>query len=207
VHIYPEKLARLLKKDFGVSALPGRVGGRPICFPVDMGDMFHPDVPTDFIIQAFETMAALPDVIFTVCTKRPERMIETLFGPPDYYLGGGDFIPNVWLGVTAENQEMADRRIPLLLDNWMGTTWVSVEPMLEEIDLGPWLQARPRRLDWVVVGGESGPNRRPFDVAWAETIYTLCQASGVPFFGKQGSGLLPGTPLLIGGKVAHQWPG
>ena len=101
----------------------------------DLGDIFHPNVRADFIIYAFDVMASRKDVDWIVLTKRPERMVEVLFGQEgNFYLGGGDYLPNVIMGVTAENQEQAEKRIPYL-DFWMGTRMVSVEPMLGPIDL------------------------------------------------------------------------
>lgn len=205
VQTYPDKLARLLSWKFTPQPFV-RGNGRPLVFVCDLSDLFHALVPTEFIIDAFEIMSARLNVDWIVLTKRPERMISVLFGAEgNYYLGGGDYFSNIVLGVTAENQTRADQRIPLLTDNWMGPTMVSVEPMLERVDLTTelWL---PHSISWVIVGAESGPHRRAFDVIWAEALYEQCQAAGVPFFGKQASGLRPGVPLLIGGRELKEWP-
>jgi len=217
---------------------------RPMAFVVDMGDLFHKNVPADFITLAFEIMEARKDVIWQVLTKRPERMNSVLFGAEgNHFLGGGDYIPNVWLGVSVENEETAAQRIPELVKDWKGTKFLSIEPMLEPIDLRAFLleyretefveymsyemamdagntalAGTPSGLQsvgiwgpngaiqWVIVGAESGPRRRPFDPAWAEQIREQCKAAGVAFFGKQDSALYPGAPLLIDGKTVHEWP-
>jgi protein gp37 len=107
---------------------------------------------------------------------------------------------HIWLGVTAENQERADERIPQLLSiDWPGKKWVSVEPMLGPVDMErPWGHGvgdlmvdsalRTSHLDWVICGGESGPGARSFDVEWGRSLRDQCQAAGVPFWMKQLGG-------------------
>lgn len=191
-------------------------------FVCSMSDLFHPNVPVWAIHQVFGVMAMCKSMTFYVLTKRPRRMNSVLFGEEgDYYLGGGDYHLNIRLMVSVENQRWADERIPELLKCWRGPNGVSVEPMLEPVDLRPWMMDgmphdhHPKykryeyptgALSWVIAGGESGPRRRPFDVAWAEDLYEQCKAAGVPFFGKQNSGLRPGVPLLIHGQEVKQWP-
>jgi len=211
VRTHPDKLERLRKAGFSQENNVRGPHARPLCFVCDTGDLFHEHVPAGFITYAFEVMESRDDVVWQVLTKRAKRMVDVLFGEEGgWFLGGGDYIENVWLGVTAENQAMADARIPVLLDNWTGVTWVSVEPMLELVDLRPWLYAhvdRPNeRLDWVVAGAESGPNRRSFDLRWAASLKRQCATAGVSFFGKQSSGLRPGVPLVIEGSEWKAWP-
>ena len=118
-------------------------------------------------------------------------------------------LPNVWLGVTAENQAAADHRIPILLDTPAAVRFVSCEPMLEPIDLynprrdylgpigrsnGPVIQ---RGLDWVIAGGESGPGARPMHPDWARILRDQCKAANVPFFFKQMSGITKATREAI----------
>ena len=117
-------------------------------------------------------------------TKRPERMRQ--------------FMPDVWLGVTVENQAMADERIPILLATPAANRFISIEPMLGPIDFSQiprpeqfhrqpygWHNYWPKKLHWVIVGGESGPNARPMHPDWARSIRDQCQAASVPFFFKQ----------------------
>lgn len=156
--------------------------------------------------EAWEIIRKTPYLTYQICTKRPERIKDHL--PTDW----GNGYPNVWLGVTAENQEMADLRISALL--WIPAVvrWLSVEPMLEPIDLkfkGDWSDGRNGRSDnihWVVVGGESGPNFRPMELDWARSIRDQCAAVRVPFFFKQESGMRPGTNPILDGKEYHEFP-
>lgn len=95
---------------------------------------------------------------------------------------------NVWLGVSVEDQKMADERIPLLLQTPAAVRWVSYEPALGPIDFQPWLtitRQRDRMLDWIVAGGESGPGARPAHPDWFRSVRDQCLAAGVPFFFKQ----------------------
>jgi protein gp37 len=114
-------------------------------------------------------------------------------------------LPNVWLGVSVENQHFANERIPLLLQTPAAVRFISAEPLLGPVDISMWLyrgviEAKPGDADydalqWVIVGGESGSGARPFDLAWARSIVQQCQAAGVPVFVKQ-LGAKPTTPDL-----------
>jgi len=109
---------------------------------------------------------------------------------------------NIWLGVTAENQQEANKKIPLLIQTPAITRFVSIEPMLGPIDLKEAHMANVRlpRVDWVIVGAESGPDRRPCKIEWVRKIVEQCKAAGVPVFVKQ---------LHIDGKVSSdisEWP-
>jgi protein gp37 len=231
VQTHEDKLTRLLKVKRWPEVSRRGAGHKPLVFICDTGDLFHPSVPASFIIFAFDVMAAQTAVDWAVLTKRPERIREVLFGKEgDWYLGGGDYIPNIWLGVTAENQAMADERIPYL-EEWQGIRWVSVEPMLGPVDLSeyllwetcagetkeprpgtiggqPYRVARMRPwLQWVVCGAESGAQRRAFDVGWALELASDCTSHGVPVFYKQGSGVWPGMhDELPGCGQVHEWP-
>ncbi len=132
--------------------------------------------------EAWDIIRQTPHHTYQLCTKRPERIKYCL--PPDW----GDGWKNVWLGVTAENQEMADLRIPILLETPAAVRWVSCEPLL-----GPLWLDRPLlerlvysvTIDWVVVGGESGRDARPMQPDWARTLRDQCAAENMPFFFKQ----------------------
>jgi protein gp37 len=233
--IYPEKLQRLHTQQFPTHSPKRGAPYRPMVFVVDMGDLFHPAVPTDFILRSFEVMQQRSDVSWLVLTKRPERMAEVLYGAEGgYYLGGGDYVPNIWPGTTVESQEQMGRVDALLRLGLGWTLWVSVEPMLGPVYLEdamrqeyrpprPGLgQPQPKgtievwertrvtlpRISWVVCGGESGPNRRAFDHAWAVDLYRQCREAGMPMFFKQGSGLFPAMDNELPGigKV-EEWPG
>jgi protein gp37 len=169
-------------------------------FVNSMSDLFHPDVPDEFIREVFSEMYQNRQHTFIVLTKRPERMQEMIHYSPD--LGN-----HIWLGVTAENQQEADRRIPILLQTQAVVRFVSVEPMLDAIYFKdvPGLNriGNDPGIGWVICGSESGPGARWFCYDWARSLRDQCQAAEVPFFFKQGSenGKLVKLPFLDG----KQW--
>jgi len=254
-------------------------------FVDSMADLFHEDVPEEFIDRVFAVMALSPQHTFQVLTKRPERMhaYMTALHPGGNFISdgqpgtavewrmqgaiceafklGGPYalnrasylfsvkygedcetmfpewpLPNVWLGVSCEDQATADERIPLLLETPAAVHFISAEPLLGPIDLTlvgnflpynvldgmargtvsslfdqgeqPFEHKRGAKLDWVIVGGESGRNARPMDHAWARSIREQCRAAGVAFFGKQH--VSPGyrkRPLpLADGLGDQEWP-
>lgn len=173
------------------------------------GDLFHEAVPDDWILMLFEEMRNAHWHTFQVLTKRPERMRDLL-----HRMGEGRIfplwlapwpLPNVWLGVSAEDQTTADARIPPLLDTPAAVRFLSAEPLLGPMDLrricrpgsdcladalGGYIPLHstghePARLDWVIVGGESGRHARPMHPDWARSLRDQCQIAGVPFFFKQ----------------------
>lgn len=146
--------------------------------------------------EAWEIIRRTPHLTYLILTKRA--------GNIDCRLPDGWPWPNVWLGVTAENQEMADRRIPILLQIPAAVRFVSVEPMLGPIDLQtmdevfcdagmPFVWQRLKRpgINWIICGGESGPNARPMEEGWAMNLLGQCRDANVPFFMKQMSGRKP----------------
>jgi len=175
-------------------------------FVNSMSDLFHEDVPFEFVAQVFWTMWNAPQHIFQILTKRPERMREFIEINNDAQSWP---LPNVWLGVSVENQVTADVRIPLLLQTPAAVRWISAEPLLGEIDLTEidtgdqyWLDALDgdvriahdggmpngpiyNKLDWVVAGAESGPRARSADIDWFQLLRNQCANANVPFFLKQ----------------------
>ncbi|MEM6265924.1 MAG: phage Gp37/Gp68 family protein [Pseudomonadota bacterium] len=182
------------------------------------GDLFHEDVPDEWIDRVFAVMALCPQHTFQVLTKRSRRMrdyircgdgtcinigvrhaIEAMgfddIGPV------GKALPNVWLGVSAENQRWLMQRACDLVETPAAVRWLSYEPALGPLDIEPfvlpasqwsagWLVNYPfnypqSQIDWVVCGGESGPKARPMQPAWARSLRDQCAAAGVPFFFKQ----------------------
>lgn len=202
-----------------------------LVFVDSMSDLFHEDVPTSFIRQVFETMARCSHHTFQVLTKRAERMAHLLTYHPDEPMTCDSAehhrlltmmpLPNVWLGVSVENQAAADARIPLLLQTPAAVRWVSAEPLLGPLDLSRWLpiyqssdsprcpwsrSAGPRELHWVVVGGESGPGFRAMELDWARSVRDQCQAAGVALWFKQESGRFPGHNATLDGQEWRQLP-
>jgi protein gp37 len=137
-------------------------------------DFFHPG-GDDWRSDAWDVIRSRPDLIWQIVTKRPENMKDRM--PSDW----GDGWPNVWLIATTENQETADKRIPILLDVPAVVHGVSVEPMLDAVILAPYLSG----LDWVICGGESGPGARPMELSWAYNLKDQCKEYSKPFFFKQ----------------------
>ena len=178
-------------------------------FVNSMSDLFHPDVPEDFILKVFRVMAQTQQHQFQVLTKRPERMREVL---SRWKADGvallevhGSVLPNVWLGVTVEDQASADLRVPLLLDTPAALRFLSMEPLLENVDISfalGWARTRNgnwvagRGIDWVIVGGESGPKARPMDPLNALIVQDRCAKAGVPFVFKQWGAWVPEMEIL-----------
>ncbi len=156
-------------------------------FVDSMSDLFHDDVEVDFIWQVWRVMRAAPQHTFIILTKRPQRAWHILATHPEQNFR---MLPNVWLGVSVENQQAAYERIPWLLNTPAAVRFVSIEPMLEQIDLAPYIN----NLDWVICGSESGPKRRPFEMSWAENLLSQCITHDVPFFFKQAQ---------VNGKIIH----
>lgn len=170
-------------------------------FVNSMSDLFHDGVEDTWIEQIFQVMARAPQHTFQILTKRPERMLEWVTRARPVPL------PNVWLGVSVEDQETGGRRIPRLLQTPAAVQWVSYEPALGPVDFSGWLPA----LSWIVIGGESGPSARPFEVAWARATLEQCRVGGVRVFVKQlgARPRLEGHQLRLvdrkGGDMA-EWP-
>jgi len=156
-------------------------------FVCSMGDLFYEKVQTVTIQFIFELMGHHKQHQFIILTKRPERIEEVLYGQDgDWFMGGGDYLGNVYIGTSVENQEQADIRIPHLLkfkdsgcDGWK--VGVSCEPLLGAIDLSPYID----KLDWVIAGSETGKNARPAEQSWFEGICNLCERKSKPFYLKQ----------------------
>ena len=281
---YAETIAERFKgskaypNGFGVTLFPDRLD-QPLrwrkprrVFVCSMGDLFHHEVPSDFLDQVFAVILANavlegPTHQFMILTKRPARMkhylngmapaillkrwaeradgwihvgdgssyfsecVEGLtacdWGPDGKLKPGADYnpsaykyldrvwpLPNVWLGVSVEDQAAADKRIPLLLKVPAAVRFVSCEPLLGAVDLEPWLtdqcegcdddgmgarggncpsghcpldhhETENRKVDWVIAGGESGPGSRPMHPDWARSLRDQCAEAGVPYFFKQ----------------------
>jgi protein gp37 len=194
-------------------------------FVNSMSDLFHESLTHEQIAAVFGVMAQCPQHVFQVLTKRSGRMrgwFEWVEGkqderpefspPPDHIVTtcavnlGAQIdqivrpwpLPNVWLGVSVENQEYADERIPDLLTTPAAVRFVSYEPAIGPVDFFAFLKTELRDqsleglgtrdmpgLDWIICGGESGPGARPFNAAWARQTMAQCRDAGVACFVKQ----------------------
>lgn len=184
-HCYAERIAsRRFPNGFAVTLHPERLH-EPLhwreprrVFVNSMSDLYHDLIPDEFIRQVWDTMAATPAHTYQILTKRPGRMRSLSRRLP--------LLSNVLLGVSTETQRWADIRIPLLLDTRAAIRFISAEPLLGRIDLTAYLP----QLDWVIVGGESGPGCRPCDPDWVRSLRDQCVGS-TAFFFKQWGGRRP----------------
>jgi protein gp37 len=155
-------------------------------FVNSMSDLFHEDVPGDFIDQVLDVIKRCQHLgkghTFQVLTKRAWRMQRFM----QHYRPTG----NLWLGVSVEDQAAADERIPLLLQTPAAVRWISAEPLLGPIDLQV-AKHGCGNLDWLVAGGESGPGARPMHPAWPRSLREQCAIARVPFFFKQWGAWAP----------------
>lgn len=145
-------------------------------FVNSMSDLFHPDVPDDFIKKVWQVMAKTERHHYQILTKRPDRMAK-LLATPDFAI-----LPNVWLGTSVENSDVLGR-INFLRLTPAAVRFISFEPLIGSVK-----QADLTGIDWAIVGGESGPRSRPMDEDWVEEILDICLESGTAFFFKQWGG-------------------
>lgn len=206
-HCYAERMAKRLhamgvdryRNGFAITLhedlleLPLRWKQPRLIFVNSMSDLFHEDVPAEFIRNVFATMERCPRHTFQILTKRSERLRELAPELP--------WPPNVWMGVSVENA-VAVHRIRDLQNVPAAVRFLSIEPLI-----GP-LRALPLEgVHWVIVGGESGPKARPMRKEWVDAILEQCRDAGVPFFFKQWGGVrkdLAGREL--NGRVYDEMP-
>lgn len=189
-HCYAERMARRLqamgqaryRNGFRVTLqpdvveLPLRWRKPRMIFVNSMSDLFHKDVPEEFIARCFAVMARASQHTFQILTKRPERAAAMARGLP--------WPANVWMGTSVENADYAGR-IGHLESIPAAVRFLSLEPLLGPIPALPLAG-----IHWVIVGGESGPGARRMEAAWVRDIRDQCAQCGVPFFFKQWGGVL-----------------
>lgn len=161
-------------------------------FVNSMSDLFHDDVPVEFIRKVLHLATVCSRHTFMILTKRPLRMKLVMTKWSEDF---NCVLRNIWLGVSCENQAMADQRIPHLLKTPAAVRFVSYEPALGPIHIGKYfekpitiyggLKEFPPAIDWVICGGESGPGARPMHPDWARSVRDQCKAAGVAYFFKQ----------------------
>ena len=146
-----------------------------LVFVNSMSDLFHKAVPSEYVKSVFDVMNQSPQHTFQVLTKRPGRVNQ---------LGGRlNWTPNIWLGTSIESEKWL-RRLDLLKATGAHTKFLSLEPLL-----GPLPELDVSGIDWVIVGGESGPGARPMNAEWVREIRDNCLSSDIPFFFKQWGGV------------------
>lgn len=192
-------------------------------FSLSLGDWLDPEIPAEWLARMLDTIRVCTEVRWLLLTKRPElwkermreatREVETPDGFKfirDWYFDGCP-PSNVWIGTSIEDQASADARIPALLRIPAAGRFLSCEPLLGPIDLNPWLDARSpqivpgiegeRMINWLIIGGESGPKARQCDLAWIRSLVLQGKEAGVQVFVKQDSGPKPGMQGRIDDKT------
>ena len=166
-------------------------------FVNSMSDLFHKELPRAFVDRVFDTMERATWHTFQVLTKRSSLMRDDLV----HRYAGACGPPHIWCGVSVED-DRGKGRIPHLRNAPAGLRFLSIEPLI-----GPIGQIDLAGIDWVIVGGESGPNARPISADWARDIRDQCVAAGVAFFFKQWGGSRPKSGgRSIDGEIWDQFP-
>jgi len=206
-HCYAERMARRLeamgaeryRNGFRVTLhpdaldVPRRWRQPRVVFVNSMSDLFHDDVPLAYIERVFETMRECPHHTFQVLTKRSERLAELAPRLP--------WPRNIWMGVSVEDARVL-HRIADLRQAPAAVRFLSLEPLL-----GPLDALSLDGIDWVIVGGESGPSARPMEKAWVTSIRKQCRAVKVPFFFKQWGGVRKDrTGRTLDGRIYDEMP-
>ncbi len=164
-----------------------------LVFVNSMSDLFHEEVPLPFVRQVFHTMAECPQHMFQILTKRSKRLKESAALLP--------WPENVWMGVSVEDSRVLSR-IKDLLEVPAAVRFLSCEPLIGPLDALP-LEG----IDWVIVGGESGPGARPIRREWALSVLRQCRKRGVPFFFKQWGGTRKkATGRVLNGRTYDEMP-
>lgn len=188
VRLWPERLSELLEEL------------RPrMIFVNSMSDLFHADIPEDYLRRVFEIMLEADWHTFQVLTKRPARAARFCRRNADLFPSG--IVPShIWIGTSVEDQRVA-YRVAQLVAVSAEVRFLSCEPLLGPVMLD--LDG----IHWVIVGGESGPVRRPMDLDWARSIRDQCLAAGVPFFFKQVGGRTPKAGgRMLDGRTWDEYP-
>jgi protein gp37 len=162
-------------------------------FVNSMSDLFHKNVPDDFILQVFDVMKRANQHQYQVLTKRSERLLQLSSKLP--------WQPNIWMGVSVEMQKY-DYRIDHLRETSAHIKFLSLEPLL-----GPLKNLNLNGIDWAIVGGESGPGARPMKINWVTDLRDQCACANVPFFFKQWGGVnKKKTGRLLDGQTWDEMP-
>ncbi len=187
LRLIPEKLTQPFQW-----ATPRRI------FVNSMSDLFHDSVPDEFVETVAAVMLQADWHVYQILTKRPQRLQRLLRGK----LSRAAKARHIWWGVSVENQKHGLPRIKLLRESGAAVKFLSIEPLLEHLGL-----LDLNRLDWVIVGGESGPRARPMESAWVEDIQVQCERAEIPFFFKQWGGVRKSrTGRMLHGRTYDEVP-
>ena len=164
-----------------------------VVFVNSMSDLFHKDVPLSYIKRVFKVMNETPQHTYQVLTKRGDVLAKY-----DHLL---NWTPNIWMGVSVENESVQDR-IDYLRNTGAYVKFLSLEPLLSALP-----NLNLDNIDWVIVGGESGPKSRPMEKEWVVDIKKQCKKARVSFFFKQWGGVRKSTTgRLLDGKTYDEMP-
>jgi protein gp37 len=167
--------------------------GSKVVFVNSMSDLFHPEVPLEFILKVFAVMNSTPQHTYQVLTKRAERLFEI-----HEQL---NWTSNIWMGVSIEDSRVTDR-IDFLRQTNANTKFLSCEPLI-----GPLMDMNLEKINWVIVGGESGRKARPIEEWWVWDIRQQCQEQGAAFFFKQWGGInKKKSGRLLNGRTYDEMP-
>jgi len=170
-------------------------------FVNSVSDTFHEEMPNETLQHFFQNVvSATPRHTYLILTKRPENMFD-FFDQNRVFIPAN--MPNVWIGITAENQEMADKRLSILKEIPARIRFVSVEPMLGPVDLSAYAEW----LDWIIIGGESGPKQRVIPFKYVQDLVHQAKQMGIPVFLKQmhdGERLVKEPHIWIPGETEHK---
>ena len=172
-------------------------------FVNSMSDLFHKDMPLEYVAQVWRVMLEANWHVYQVLTKRPHWMERVV----DEY--GLEMADHIWVGTSTESQKFVHNRIPPVLRCRPAMAFISAEPLLQEIDVSAYLGRERGRLNWVISGGESGrtaETRRPAQTDWFRLLRDQCAAAGVPYFHKQGNHRMPGRDRLLDGREHNALP-
>ena len=176
-------------------------------FVNSMSDVFHPDIPPEFVLDIFSVMhesASKYGHIFQVLTKRPGLAVRWWQTHQDNFPNG--WPDNIWIGTSVESQKYAVR-VKVLARLPAAIRFVSAEPLLDQLDLSSWLM--DGTLQWLIVGGESGPGARPMSLDWARNLRDQAIDASVPFFLKQlggRNGKRSGADAILDGRTWQEYP-
>lgn len=182
-----------IKLDDAALSIPAKWSKPRRVFVNSMSDLFHQDVPAEFIARVWTSMAETPRHTYQILTKRPDRMVEIVPGLPK--------LPNVWLGTSVEDGRVLHRidelrRVPAAI------RFISFEPLIGSV-----ASASLHDIHWAIVGGESGPKSRHMDPMWVDEIETMCRRAGAAFFFKQWGGKnKKATGRMLRGRTYDEMP-
>jgi len=185
-----------IRLDHASLGIPGTWSKPRKVFVNSMSDLFHDDVPIQFIGRVWEVMRDTPRHTYQILTKRPERIAQVLAQK------SFEVLPNVWLGTSVEDERVLDRldairRVPAAI------RFVSLEPLIGSV-----AQGDLTGIDWAIVGGASGPRARGMNAEWVDEIEAMCRRSGTAFFFKQWGGKnKKAAGRLLRGRTYDELPG